>query len=75
MKFLKTYMVTLVLCYIFIFFGGWMLFDFEKRLYVAIASCAFIIAVIVSIFIAQEDKIEQLEKQVKELEGKNKPTA
>lgn len=70
MKFIKTYAMTLVLCYIFVSFGGWMLFDFSKREYVAIAACAFIIAVIASIFIAQEERIDQLEKKVKGLEEK-----
>jgi preprotein translocase subunit SecF len=70
MKFIKTYAMTLVLCYVFVFFGGWMLFDFSKHLYVAIAACAFIIAVVASVFIEQEEKINQLEKRVKELEEK-----
>lgn len=70
MKFIKIYAMTLVLCYIFVFFGGWMLFDFSKRYFVATAACAFIIAVIISIFIAQDAKIEHLEKRIKELEEK-----
>lgn len=70
MKFIKIYAMTLVLCYVFVFFGGWMLFDFSKRVFVATAACAFIIAVIISIFIAQDAKIEHLEKRIKELEEK-----
>lgn len=68
MKFIKTYAVILILCYIFVFFGGWMLFDFHKRYFTATAALAFIIAVVVSVFISQEERIEQLEKKVKELE-------
>lgn len=71
MKFIKTYAMTLAACYIFVFFGGWMLFDFSKRYFVATAACAFIIAVVASVFIAQEERIDQLEKKVKELEEKN----
>lgn len=71
MKFIKIYAMTLVFCYIFVFFGGWMLFDFSKRYFVATAACAFIIAVIISVFAAQDEKIEQLEKRVEELEEKN----
>ncbi len=71
MKFIKTYAITSVLCYIFVFFGGWMLFDFSKRYFVATAACAFLIAAIISIFVSQEEKIEQLEKKVKELEEKD----
>lgn len=70
MKFLKNYAVILILCYVFVFLGGWMLFDFKKHLWLAIAACAFIFAVIVTIFVAQQGKIEELEKRVKELEGK-----
>lgn len=70
MKFIKTYAMTLVACCIFVFFGGWMFFDFSKRYFVATAACAFIIAVVASIFIAQEERIDQLEKKVKELEEK-----
>lgn len=68
MKFIKIYGITLALSYIFVFFGGWMLFDFSKRFYVATAVCALIIAVIASAFLAQSEKIEQLEKRVKALE-------
>ena len=68
MKFIMTYAATLIVCYIFMFFGGWMLFDFSERIYVATAACAFIIAVVLSVFSAQERKIEQLEKRIEELE-------
>ena len=71
MKFIKTYAIILVLCYMFEFFGGWMLFDFRERFYLAVASCAFVIAVVASIFVAQEEKIERLERRVKDLEEKS----
>jgi uncharacterized membrane protein (DUF106 family) len=71
MKFIKTYAITLILCYIFVFFGGWMLFDFSRRFYVAIAACAFIIAAVVSVFVMQAEKMEQLEKRMKALEEKD----
>ena len=74
MKFIKNFVLILVLCYVFVFFGGWMLFDFGKRFYVATAACAFVIAVIASAFLAHDEKIEQLEKRVKELEGQDKKT-
>ena len=45
-----------------------MLFDFSERIYVATAACAFIIAVILSVFSEQEKRIEQLEKRMEELE-------
>lgn len=71
MKFIKTYAVTLVLSYVFVFFGGWMLFDFSKRFYIATAACALIIALVITAFIAQEEKIEKLEERIKVLEEKS----
>lgn len=62
--------MTLVLCYIFVFFGGGMIFDFNNRYFVAIAACAFIIAVIISVFVSQGEKIEEMEKRIRELEEK-----
>lgn len=48
-----------------------MLFDFRHRWYVATAACAFIIAVVVSLFVAQEERIEQLEKESLNLRKRN----
>ena len=36
MKFIKTYVMTLIVCYLFVFCGGWMLFDFSNRCYIRI---------------------------------------
>lgn len=74
MRFLKVYAATLVLSFLFVFVGGWMLFDFGARCYVATAACAFLLAAVVTAFLAQAEKIEALEKRVKELEEKNNPT-
>lgn len=70
MKFIKIYAVTLILCFLFISFGGWMLFDFNERWFVAIAACSLVIAALVSGFMAMDDKIEKLEDRVKQLEEK-----
>ena len=70
MKFLLLYVMTLITCYIFIFFGGHMLFDFRGNYFVAIAACAFIIAVVIFNFISQNEKINQLEERIKALEEK-----
>lgn len=71
MRFIKTYAICLVLCFAFVFFGGWMLFDFRARYYLATAACAFVIAIVVSIFTAQGEQIESLERRIKELEEKD----
>lgn len=72
MKFLKIYGATLLLSVLFMFFGGWMLFDFRQRFWVATAACALIAAVIVFVFVAQDSKIERLEQRVKALEEKER---
>ena len=69
MKFAKTYLITLVLSYVFVFFGGWMLFDFRKHYFLTIAACAFMIAIVIYLFCAQEEKIEQLQKRIEKLES------
>jgi len=70
MKFLKIFLAVLVCCFVFMFFGGFMLFNFRESFCLATASCAFVIAVVAYIFLAQEEKIEQLEKRVEALEKK-----
>ena len=70
MRFLKIYLATLVLVSIFMFFGGYTLFNFREHFWLAIAACAFIIAVLVSVFISQDERIEQLEAKIKEIEEK-----
>lgn len=67
MKFIRTYIMILILCYVLVFFGGWIAF---RNFYVALAACALVITVVVSVFCAQEERIERLEKRVKELEEK-----
>ena len=69
MKFAKTYLITLVLSYVFVFFGGWMLFDFRKHYFLAIAACAFMIAIVIYLFCVQEEKIEQLQRRIEKLES------
>lgn len=71
MSFIKIFLMTLALCFVFAFFGGWMLFDFSGNYYLATAACALVIAAVVSCFIAQQEKIEKLQKRVKALEEKD----
>ena len=71
MKFIKIYAIILILLVVFVFLGGYMLFDFAKNFWLAVVSCAFLLAVFAYIFMAQEEKIETLEKRIKELEEKS----
>ena len=70
MKFLETFGIVLVICFVFAFFGGWLLFDINYNYYVATAALAFVIAVIVFAFVSLDEKVRQLEKRVSELEEK-----
>ncbi|MCD7837582.1 MAG: hypothetical protein LUG65_01545 [Clostridiales bacterium] len=70
MKFLKTFALTLVLCYLFVFFGGWILFDFGSHFYLATGAIAFVIAVVAVILVGLDERIRALEKQLKEQEEK-----
>lgn len=71
MKFLGTYALTLALGFLFAFCGGYMLFDFSKRFYVALATVALAIALVIHAFMTQAERIEQLESRVKALESQN----
>ena len=71
-KFIKIFLIVLVLSYVFMFLGAWMLFDFNNRLYLATAACAVIISVVVWLFYTQSEKIDALEKRVAELEDRAK---
>ena len=68
MRFLKTYAVSLILCVIFFYCGGWMLFDLSRHFFATIAACALLLAVLASVFWAQSEKLEQLEARVQALE-------
>lgn len=67
MKFLKTWAICIVLLFTFFFFGGWMLFDFNRHTYLAIAAIAFVLAVLIRVLMAMDDRIEALEAELKEL--------
>ena len=67
-QFLQNFAMCLVLVEVFIFFGGWMLFDFDRHVFLAGASVAFLLAVFISMWLSQEDRIEKLEERIAALE-------
>lgn len=69
MKFLKTYGACLVVSEAFLFLGGYMLFDFQRHPFRAFAVIAFLAAVLLSVWLSQEDRIEALEKRIQALES------
>ena len=70
MKFIKTYFCVIIFMFLFVFLGGWNLFDFRTKPYLVMLVVSFIISIVISAFMAQEDKIDGLEKRIKELEKK-----
>lgn len=72
MKFIKVFVPVLIMCFLFTFFGGWGLFDFGGGIYVTAAVVSLMLALIIYAFLMQNDKIERLEKRVKELEANNR---
>ena len=67
MKFLKTYGACLVVSEAFLFLGGYMLFDFQRHPFRAFAAVAFVPAVLITAWLAQEERIGALEKRVRDL--------
>ena len=66
--FLKAYAVCLILMEVFIFFGGWMLFDLRGTgIYRAGAVIALILAIAVCAWSSMAQKVEALEAELQEL--------
>ena len=70
MRFFKIYLCVIIFMFLFVFLGGWNLFDFKTKPYLVMLVVSFIISIVISAFMAQEDKIDGLEKRIKELEKK-----
>ena len=69
--FLKAYAVCLILMEVFIFFGGWMLFDLRGTgIYRAGAVIALILAIAVCAWSSMAQKVEALEAELQELKKK-----
>ncbi len=68
--FLVTFVISLILCYIFLFFGGVLIFE---NFWAILIFVAFIISILITAFMHQETKIEELEARIRTLESKNSP--
>ena len=68
-KFLMTFFICLVLVFVFMFFGGSVLLDLSRHFYAFLVFIALILAVLISAFAAQSEKLEALEKRIQELEN------
>ncbi len=67
-KFIQIMLVTIITAECFVFFGGYMLFDFSKRFFTATAAVAFLLSVVICAFEEQNEKISKLEKRIALLE-------
>lgn len=67
-NFFGTFIICLILCYVFLFFGGALIL--ENFLVVLVA---LIIAILITVHIHQDTKIEKLEARIKTLESQNEP--
>ncbi|NLE26913.1 MAG: hypothetical protein GX625_16540 [Clostridiaceae bacterium] len=66
LSFLGTFVISLIVCHIFLFmFGG---FFILKSIWATVVLAAFIIAILITAFAHQETKIEELEARIKILE-------
>lgn len=71
-RFIKIYILTFILLFVFLSLGGWQIFDMRHYFFVPLLVCTFVAAVIVFIFVSQQEKIEQLEERIEALEEKNR---
>lgn len=67
-KFIQIMLVTIITAECFVFFGGYMLFDFGKRFFTATAAVAFLLSVVIYAFEEQNEKISKLENRISLLE-------
>lgn len=69
-NFLGTFALSLIICYIFLFFGGVLIFE---NFWAILVFVALIITILITIFMHQETKIEELEARIKTLESQSEP--
>lgn len=67
-SFLGTFAASFIMCYVFLLFGGALIFENFWSILVLVA---LIITILAKIFMHQEIKIEELEARIKTLESKN----
>lgn len=69
-NFFGTFVICLITCYVFLFFGGALIFE---NFWAIIVLVALIIAILITVHIHQDTKIEELETRIKALESQNEP--
>ena len=66
-RFFGTFFTCLVVVEAFIVCGGWMLFDFSRHWFLTGASIALLLSIFISLWVSQEERIDALEKRVRDL--------
>lgn len=67
--FISTFVVCLVIGYVFLFFGGALLFS---HFWAAFVVAMLLLAVFITALLSQETKLEELETRIKQLETERK---
>ena len=67
-RFVSLFAVILIFMVVFLFFGGYNLFDFSKHPWLVVLACSLVIAAVVHAFMIMDDKIESLQERIRELE-------
>ncbi len=68
--FAQLWLIALIGVEIFLFFGGYTLFDISRSFYAAGVAYAFVIALVLYQFVSLSERIRQLEKRIERLEKK-----
>lgn len=68
--FLGTFVICFILIYVFLLFGGAFIFE---NIWGVLILIALVMAILITVFINQETKLEELEERIKNLESENKP--
>lgn len=69
-KFIGTFAICLILCYVFLLFGGALIFE---NVWAGLVLVVLMISIIITAFMHQETKIEELEARIKTLEPPGEP--
>ena len=73
LRFIATFVITFFVVYLFVFFGGWKLFESGDPILIIVGVAfvlSFFIFFFMEIILAFEKKIERLEARIDELEKK-----
>lgn len=68
--FLATFIVCMISCYIFLFFGGALILE---NIWIIPIFAALFLAILIKAFIHQETKLEELEERIKSMESRGGP--